>query len=42
MNKQFQWEVIEDMQDEFPYYWLGWWGFIPFIYYPEIGGVELV
>ena len=35
MMLQALWEIMENCQDGYPYYWLGWDGFILFVYFPS-------
>lgn len=41
--KQMVWKCMEDMQEAYPYQWIGLYGFVFFIYFPggeyAIGGL---
>ena len=28
---QLMWRIVEDLEDEYPYYRFGWWGIIPLV-----------
>ncbi len=30
-NTLYQWHIMEDLQDNYPYYWFGWDGFVPVV-----------
>jgi len=27
------WETMEELQDKYPYYWIGWNGFVPMVWW---------